>query len=151
MSLLSKTTVKVLEPTAQPYTLVVYINANLSKDAILALYNPVKDTNCTIVFVEGTKTKVAESSAEVIAYDTNEANTNKINVIIGHTQMTSGHENGLVNATNGYTVYETRYNLDSSLVSGAATNYYAAITTQTTGAAYAEAVKLCGLLVAQGE
>ena len=65
--------------------------------------------------------------------------------------MTSGHANGLVNATNGYTVYETRYNLDPALVSGAADNYYAAITTQTTGDAYAEAVKLCQLLVASGE
>ena len=143
--------VQVLAAEAQPYTLVVYINANLSKDAILALYNPVKDVNCTIIFVEGAKTKVADCSAEVIAYDSNEANTNKINVIIGHTQMTSGHANGLVNATNGYTVYETRYNLDPALVSGAADNYYAAITTQTTGDAYAEAVKLCQLLVASGE
>ena len=143
--------VQVLAAEAQPYTLVVYINANLSKDAILALYNPVKDVNCTIIFVEGAKTKVADCSAEVIAYDTNEANTNKINVIIGHNQMTSGHANGLVNATNGYTVYETRYNLDPALVSGAADNYYAAITTQTTGDAYAEAVKLCQLLVASGE
>lgn len=140
-------TVKVTRTEAGTFELVIYVNANVDKAAIEAEYTKVKDENCQVTWVVGQKTKVADCSAEVMAWDNTEGNT-KINVIMGHTQMTSGHANGLVNDTNGYSVYEPRYNMKSELVSGAPTNYYMAITSDTTGKAYDEALKIATIVAA---
>lgn len=129
-----------------PFTINVAMYARVYANigTIKAEYEKVADDLCTVNWVTFESEKVAGFSEAVSNYAT--TNNVRIDLVVAHTQVTSGHENGLAYATTYNWSFSSRTLIKPTWSTKGDANYYAGVNALTKDQAESECLKIADIL-----